>query len=304
MNMQQLRYVEAVGRYRHFGRAAENCHVTQPTLSIAVRNLEEELGIRLFERRPGEVRATLAGERILPRVRQILQQVESLRELGQQSADALSGMLRLGLVDGVGGFLLPRALPRLRRQAPGLSLFLEQDTAPCLLDQLHRGALDVILTPEEIRDASLCHRHLYDEPLVAVCPAGHPWSGRGDLRRGDVVRERLILPRQEQCLHHHVLRWLQEEFPGYPDAPVLEGGGVESILFMVQSGTGVSLLPCSLVPRSAVALGLMDVVPLAAPAPSRRLGMVWPVAGSRTVAVDLLAETLLATLEGCVRPLH
>ena len=187
MTLTELRYIVAVARERHFGRAAETCFVSQPTLSVAVKKLEDELGVTLFERGPGEVSVTPAGEQIVEQAQRVLEEASRIREIAAAGKDPLAGPLRLGAIYTIGPYLLPKLIPILRRTAPAM-LLIQENFTHRLAEELKSGEVDVILIALPFEAPGVVTRAVYDEPFLVAVPKGHPWENRArDLRR---ARER------------------------------------------------------------------------------------------------------------------
>jgi LysR family hydrogen peroxide-inducible transcriptional activator len=178
MTLTELRYIVAVARERHFGRAAETCFVSQPTLSVAVKKLEDELGVTLFERGPGEVSVTPAGQKIVEQAQRVLEEASRIRELAAAGRDPLAGSLRLGAIYTIGPYLLPKLIPILRKTAPAMQLLIQENFTHVLGDELKNGQVDVILVALPFEEPGIVTRAMYDEPFLVAVPKGHPWENR------------------------------------------------------------------------------------------------------------------------------
>ena len=178
MTLTELRYIVAVARERHFGRAAEACFVSQPTLSVAVKKLEEELGVTLFERGPGEVTVTPAGQPIVEQAQRVLEEASRIREIAAAGRDPLAGPLRLGAIYTIGPYLLPKLIPILRKNAPAMQLLIQENFTHRLAESLKSGEVDVILIALPFAEPGIETRAVYDEPFMVAVPKGHPWEGR------------------------------------------------------------------------------------------------------------------------------
>src|SRR5262245_54631771 len=175
MTLTELRYIVAVARERHFGRAAEACFVSQPTLSVAVKKLEEELGVPLFERGPGEVTVTPGGQRIVEQAQRVLEEASRIRELAAAGRDPLAGPLRLGAIYTIGPYLLPKLIPILRKSAPTMQLLIQENFTHRLAESLKNGDVDVILIALPFQEPAVETQAVYDEPFMVAIPKGHPW---------------------------------------------------------------------------------------------------------------------------------
>ena len=176
MTLTELRYIVAVARERHFGRAAEACFVSQPTLSVAVKKLEEELGVPLFERGAGEVTVTPAGQGIVEQAQRVLEEAARIKEIAAAGRDPLAGPLRLGAIYTIGPYLLPKLIPVLRKSAPAMQLLIQENFTHRLAEELKNGQVDAILIALPFEEPGIATRALYDEPFFVAVPKGHPWE--------------------------------------------------------------------------------------------------------------------------------
>jgi LysR family transcriptional regulator, hydrogen peroxide-inducible genes activator len=287
MTLTELRYVVAVARERHFGRAAEACFVSQPTLSVAVKKLEEELGVVLFERGPGEVTVTPPGQKIVEQAQRVLEEASRVREVAAASRDPLSGPLRLGAIYTIGPYLLPKLIPILRRNAPGMQLHIQENFTHRLGEALKSGEVDVILIALPFDEPGIETTAVYDEPFFAAVPRDHPWAQRKEITSRELRKESLLLLGEGHCFRDQVL-----EFCHSAHARAIEGGSLETIRQMVASGVGVTVLPSTSV-NPASSDPLIRVLPLK-PAPSRRVGLAWRRSFPRPEAIEVLRKAILA----------
>ena len=294
MNLKDLRYLVAVADERHFGRAAERCHVSQPTLSAQLRKLEEYLGVPLIERQPRRVALTETGEKIVERARLLLQQAEAIVELAKTDRDPLTGALKLALIPTAGPYLLPHVVGRLKRELPRLKLMLYEYQTEPLLEKLRAGELDVgIVALPVVRDG-LESLALYDEPFTLAVPAHHPLGERDKVRIEDLKGETLLLLEDGHCLREQAL-----EVCGrirVAEAQDYRATSLETLRQMVAAGHGVTLLPelAARVPVSAVR-GL-KIKRFVKPVPGRTIGAVWRKSTTRGQAIAALAATIRAAL--------
>src|SRR5690606_25518471 len=205
MTLTELRYAVAVARERHFGRAAEACYVSQPTLSVAVKKLEDELGVQLFERGPGEVTVTPAGQLVVEQAQRVLEEAARIKELAAAGRDPLAGPLRLGAIYTIGPYLLPRMIPILRRNAPSMQLFIQENFTHRLGEMLKSGEVDAILVALPFDEPGIESRALYDEPFFVAVPKGHPWEGRKRVTTDELTSESLLLLGEGHCFRDQVL---------------------------------------------------------------------------------------------------
>jgi len=296
VTLTELRYIVAVARERHFGRAAETCFVSQPTLSVAVKKLEEELGLQLFERGPGEVTITPAGRKIVEQAQRVLEEAARIREIAAAGRDPLAGPLRLGAIYTIGPYLLPKLIPILRRAAPAMQLHIQENFTHVLAEMLKRGEVDVILVALPFGEPGIETRAVYDEPFMVAVPRGHAWQGR---KRGvsseELAKESLLLLGEGHCFRDqvldicHVVRAKERS----PLARTVEGGSLETIRQMVAGGVGVTVLPSTSV-GSAGASDLIRVLPFSRPVPTRRVALAWRKSFPRPEAIEALRKAILA----------
>ncbi len=298
MTLTEMRYVIALARERHFGRAAEACHVSQPTLSVAIKKVEGQLGGALFERNAAEVRITPLGERVVNQARRVLEESVKLEEIAKEGRDPLTGPLRLGVIYTIAPYLLPPLIPALHQYAPAMPLFLKEDFTGNLVPALKSGELDVIVVALPIEEPGLVARAVYEEPFRVVVPAAHPWARRETVEPGELDGQDLLLLGQGNCFRDQVL----ESCPHLngPDAleHSLEGSSLETIRHMVASGAGVAVMPSTAADPLAGRESLVRVLPFAGTPPSRRVGLVWRVTFPRPQAIDAVRDAVL----GCRLP--
>ncbi len=304
MTLNELRYIVAVARERHFGRAAEACFVSQPTLSVAVKKLEDELGVSLFERGTGEVTITVVGHRIVEQAQRVLEEADGIRHLARHGKNPLAGMLRLGAIYTVGPYLLPRLIPRISEQAPEMPLVIEENFTSVLSERLKRGDLDVIVISLPFDEPGVLTRPIYDEPFVVLLPGDHPWSGQAAVGADQLGNEDVLLLGPGHCFRDQVLEvcpnCVKSTAGGNNLQRGLEGGSLETIRCMVASGVGITVLPCSAAAVDRFAEPLVRVLPFAGATPRRRVALAWRKSFSRLEAVDVLARAIRGADLSCV----
>jgi LysR family hydrogen peroxide-inducible transcriptional activator len=296
MTLTELRYIVAVARERHFGRAAEACFVSQPTLSVAVKKLEEELGVTLFERGPGEVSVTPPGQKIVEQAQRVLEEAARIRELAAAGRDPLAGPLRLGAIYTIGPYLLPKLIPILRKAAPAMPLLLQENFTHRLAESLKNGEVDVILIALPFEEPGVVTRALYDEPFLVAVPKGHPWEGRKRITSEELTKESLLLLGEGHCFRDQVLEICHtvrsRERSGL--ARTVEGGSLETIRQMVAGGVGVTVLPATSIGAGGMQSDLIRILPFARPTPERRVGLAWRRSFPRPEAIEVLRKSILA----------
>jgi len=295
MTLTELRYIVAVARVRHFGRAAETCFVSQPTLSVAVKKLEDELGVTLFERNPGEVSVTPAGQKILEQAQRVLEEAARIREIAAAGRDPLAGPLRLGAIYTIGPYLLPKLIPILRRLAPAMQLYIQENFTQRLGQALKGGEVDVILVALPFNEPGIVTRAVYDEPFLVAVPKGHRWEGRKRVSSEELTRESLLLLGEGHCFRDQVLDICHavRSKERSAIARTVEGGSLETIRQMVAGGVGVTVLPSTSISPSSGS-DLIRILPFARPVPSRRVGLAWRRSFPRPEAIEALRKAILA----------
>lgn len=307
MTLTELRYVVAVARSGHFGRAAESCHVSQPTLSVAIRRLEEELGLALFERSRGGATPTPDGEPIVRQAEQVLTEAATLQEMAEQARDTRHRRLRVGAIPTVGPYLFPHLIPRLRAAAPDMPLVVEEGLTHQLADSLRAGELDVLIVAEPFNMPGIATLDLYDEPFRVIMPTGHALSRQERIDPARLRTESLLLLGAGHCFRDQVLsvcpQCIDSTDGGRNGDPSLRATSLETIRHMVASGTGISIMPCTAVAGSEDDNGLLSVRPFTEPAPRRRIILAWRRSFPRASAVETLADMIRACELPGVQPL-
>lgn len=280
ITFRQLSYLEALARHQHFGRAAQECGVSQPALSMQLRELEEILGIELIERRPGAPMLTELGIEIAQRGGVILGAVRDLTDLAQHRANVLSGTLRLGVIPTLAPYILPNLLPKLDQEYPGLCLELLEAQTKVLLAELERGALDVLLLALPLKVASVETVHLFTDRFLLIVPADDPLSETVRVTSHDVEERKLILLEEGHCLRDQALEYCGKMRRAV--ASDLRATSLATVLQMVASGYGVTLLP-----EVAIDVELRDdrmkLLRFARPEPNRSIGLAWRRTSPRKV---------------------
>ena len=289
MTLTELRYVVAVAETRHFGQAAERCHVSQPSLSASVKNLEEELGVRLFERGKRGVFLTEAGEQIVAQARRTLEEAERVKTVARQGRDPLKGVLRLGIIHTIAPYLLPDLVAALRRAAPGMPLDVEENTTANLDRMLKAGELDAVILALPYDGPGIETVPLYEEVFRVVAPAKHALARRKSVAVEELDAGELLLLPVGHCFRDQVLDACLE-FSRPPEAG-RQGNSLETLRSMVASGLGVTVLPATaLTPRYASAL--VKTVEFSEPRPVRRVALASRRGFHRSAALEKLVGAI------------
>jgi len=303
MTLTDLRYLVALAHERHFGRAAEKCHVSQPTLSVAIKKVEDELGIQLFERSAAEVKITETGRRIVAQAEKVLMEAGQIQEIAAAGKDPLAGPLRVGVIYTIGPYLLPRLIPRVHQLAPRMPLIIQENYTTRLAEALKRGELDVIIISLPFEEAGIVAQPVYDEPFRVLIPAEHPWKDSENIDPDQLANDQLLLLGAGNCFRDQVL----EVCPHCRNVGglqrTLEGSSLETIRHMVATGLGVTVLPSSAADEMTLQNQLVAVRPFAEPQPMRRVALAWRVTYPRSGAIDILRTAILESELPGVRPL-
>lgn len=303
MTLTELRYIVALAREKHFGRAAEKCHVSQPTLSVAVKKLEDSLDIVLFERNSGEVRPTTIGEQVVAQAERVLSEAARVSEIAAAGRDPLAGPLRLGVIYTIGPWLLPALVPRLKQRAPKMPLIIAEGYTEVLVEKLKNFELDILVLALPVNEPGIVAQPVYDEPFRLLLPVSHPWVKQKALSTSQLLEEPLLMLGPGNCFRDQVLDLCARASHGQ-SPQVLESSSLETIRHMVASGVGVTVMPASSVDTLAKNDPLLRVRPFTEPTPTRRVGLVWRASFPRHQAIDIMRAALLDCQLPGTRPIH
>ncbi len=331
MTLTELRYIVAVAREKHFGRAAEACFVSQPTLSVAIKKLEEELDVKIFERGGAEMSVTPLGEDIVRQARTVIEQAAEIKEIAKRGRDPLAGALRLGIIYTIGPYLLPELVRQVIDKHPQMPLVLQEHFTAKLLELVRSGELDCAIIAEPFPDMGLAVAPLYDEPFMIATPAGHPFAERSSVSAAELKRETMLLLGTGHCFRDHVLEVCPEYARFSSNAEGIsksfEGSSLETIKHMVAAGMGITVVPSLSVPKEArtfarppqegtpphegatsyslgvgADIGHLRFVPFEAPIPTRRVVLIWRRSFTRYEAIAALRNAIYeCKLDGVTR---
>ena len=265
MTLTELRYIVTLANERHFGRAAEKCHVSQPTLSVALKKVEQRYGITLFERGSSEVRLTPIGEQVAQQAERVLEESIRLREIAEQGKNPLVGPFRLGVIYTIAPYLLPRLIPAIHAQAPSMPIYLYENFTARLAEQLRRGSLDAVIVAEPFAEPGIVSSPVYDEPFCVVLPTHHPLAAKQEIPPTDVAGENLLLLGNGNCFRDQV----------------------------------VPVSAANFWPRDET---LLQFRPFSEPAPRRRVVVAWRATFPRPQAIDVLRRAVADALPAGVLP--
>jgi len=291
ITLRQLRYLAILSEHRHFGRAAQACAVTQPALSMQIRDLEKELGVELVERRPGDVSLTEIGSEVVQRADHILGAIRDLEDFARHGGRPMTGRLRLGVIPSVAPYVLPPILPGLQRRYPDLRVELRETQTSALLDELVGGDLDVVMLALPIDAPDLSTLPLFEDPFLLAVPASDPRPASAKVSASDIDPQRLILLEEGHCLRDQALAYCAG---AHGDAR-LGATSLTTVMQMVANGYGMTLLP-----RVAVDVEVRDerikLLRFAEPAPGRTVGLAWRKTSPRKVDFIALGQLITDTL--------
>ena len=294
MTLTELRYIIAVADEKHFGRAASKCFVSQPTLSIGVKRLEDELGVTLFERSKTGVHLTAVAEQLVDKARKILHEVESFKELSDHVKDPFLAPLRVGAIYTIGPYLFPALLPALKTAEPRMKLYIEESFTGTLRQMLKRGQLDAIIVALPFTEPDIEVHELYTEPFEVLLPSNHPWASESSIPPKQLHTEHVLLLGEGHCFRDQVI----DACPALSRSAhernnlVAEGSSLETLRHMVASGLGVTVLPASAAGLENYAPGYLATRPFSKPEPSRTVAVAWRRQFPRTEAIDLLIDVI------------
>ncbi|WP_326535664.1 hydrogen peroxide-inducible genes activator [Pseudorhodoferax sp.] len=308
MTLTELKYIVAVAREKHFGKAAEACFVSQPTLSVAIKKLEEELDLKLFERSANEVTVTPLGEEIVRQAQSVLEQAANIKEIAKRGKDPLAGPLKLGVIYTIAPYLLPDLVRNAIARTPQMPLMLQENFTVKLLESVRTGELDCAIMAEPFPDAGLAIAPLYDEPFVAVVPTSHTLAAQDHITAAQLKAETMLLLGNGHCFRDHVLEVCPEFARFSSDAEGIrrsfEGSSLETIKHMVAAGMGVTLVPRLGVPSEALDRKggkrkradepYVKYLPFDGDPPTRRVVLAWRRSFTRYEAIAALRNAIYA----------
>ena len=297
MTLTELRYIVMLAKEQHFGRAAERCFVSQPTLSIAVKKLEDELGISLFERTKSRVRPTPTGERIVIQAQQILEQTSAIKDLASEGKDQLSSPLSVGAIFTIGSYLFPHLIPKLRQSVKEMPLIIEEGYTATLRSRLRNGELDVVILSLPFVEPDVVTQQIYEEPFVVLLPPDHPLVKQKLISFEDIATENLLLLGEGHCFRDQIL----DAFPLFrksvedsksPVRTATEGSSLETLRHMVASGLGITILPYSAALNTHYTADSLVIRKFEEPVPSRTVALAWRASFPRHKAIDALRNAI------------
>jgi len=270
MNIREMSYVVAVADLHNFSRAAEQCHVSQPTLSAQIKKLEESLQMKIFERNNKRVMVTEEGKSIIQSARHILQEVETIKEIAESARNPFTGKFRLGAFPTLSTYIFPDLVPEIKKLMPDLRLILIEEKTAVLIDRLHKGEIDAALLAMPIHEDAFEISTLFDDQFFLAVPTDHPLNINTEIELDELAKHRLLLLEEGHCLRDNALEICQQH--NISEEQEFRATGLETLRQMVKAGTGITLMPEIAInpPESGI-----HYIPFKKPAPYRTIGLVY-----------------------------
>ena len=298
MNLRDLRYLVALADLKHFGRAAEACFVSQPTLSTQIKKFEDELGVPLIERNPRNVMLTDVGVAVVARARAMLHEADQIKNIARRAKDPESGTVKIGIFPTLGPYLLPHVVPNIVKKFPKLELMLFEEKTESVLKKLHDGDLDAGIIALPIHDDTLHTEFLFEESFVLAVPKGSALAKLKKIKLSDLANERLLLLDDGHCLRDQALEVCQ--MAGVGERAGFRATSLETLRHMVSANVGMTLLPALTVQPPVPPTPNVVLIPFAAPVPNRRIAIVWRRTSALTVFLQQLVPLLKTLPKGAL----
>lgn len=291
MTLVELKYLLALAKEQHFGRAAKQCHVSQPTLSVAINKLESRLDVAIFERHKNSIRITPIGEKLVIQAQRILEEVDAFKVIANSAQNQLDAPLRLGGIYTIAPYLFPNLIPELRKIAPHMPLIINEDFTANLRGKLQRGELDAIFIALPFEEASVVVKPLYEEQFMVLLPKNHSLAQKDAVRRDALRQENTLLLGEGHCFRDQILETCPQCHNPEGMQQTVEGTSLETLRHMVASGMGITILPSTATQVKNYSRSLC-VKPFASKAPKRVVALAWRASFPRTKAIDVLIKAL------------
>lgn len=288
MTLNELKFIVALAKSRNFRKAAELCFVSQPALSLAVKKLEDELGVMLFERSRNDVTMTAVGELVVEQATRVIEESKRVKEIAKQGNNQLAGPLKLGVIYSVGPYLLPEIIPILRKTASEMPLIVEENLTSNLETQLRNGVIDVAIIALPFELSGVVTMPLYEEEFMVVVPSDHDWANRQEVDATELADEKVLLLSSGHCFSNQVV----QACPSLSrNGEVLQGNSLDTVRNMVASNLGITVLPASAT-ISRYQTPLVKAIPFKKPIPTRKIALAWRKSYGRVQAVDEIAKAI------------
>ena len=288
MTLNELKFAVALAKARNFRKAAEVCFVSQPALSLAVKKLEDELGVMLFERNRNDVTMTAVGELVIEQAMRVIEEASRVKEIARQGNNQLIGPLKLGVIYSIGPYLLPEIIPFLRETAPEMPLIVEENLTAHLEAQLRNGVIDAAIVALPFAVPGIKTIPLYEEEFMVVVPSSHAWAKRDSIDAGELADEKILLLNSGHCFSNQVLQACPRLSR---NGEVLQGNSLDTVRNMVASNLGITVLPKSAT-IARYQNPLIQVIPFTQPAPKRQVALAWRKSFGREKAVEEVAKAI------------
>lgn len=307
MTLTELRYIVTLAQEQHFGRAAERCHVSQPTLSIAVKKLEEDLEMVIFERSKNRVYATPLGEKIVDQAQKVLEQASSIRDIANEGKDQLLSPLSIGAIFTVGPYLFPNLIPEIQSLAPEMPLYVEETFTATLRRRIRQGELDALVVSLPFTEADVVTQPLYDENFVVLMAKDHPLNAHETISPEQLEEFNVLLMGEGHCFRNQVLEFCPNLKPSMDSKQgqirtAKEGSSLETLKYMVSSRLGITILPESAANADATINTSLTIRRFVEPQPKRTVALAWRASFPRLKAIDVLRDAIKKSV--CTQPAH
>ncbi len=297
MTLTELRYIVTLAQEQHFGRAADRCNVSQPTLSIAVKKLEDELGTALFERSKTRVNPTPLGEKIIEQAQRVIEQAAAIRDIATSGKNQLTSPFHLGAIFTIGPYLFPKLIPELQKSAKDMPLYIEESYTATLRQRIRHGDLDAILVALPFTESDVVTQALYDEHFVILMDRQHPLSGKHAIHPDQLNDYNVLLLGEGHCFRDQVIEACPNLKPSLDDPQgkirtASEGSSLETLKYMVASGLGITILPESAAIAGHTSSELLIARPFVEPVPKRTVALAWRASFPRLNAIDAVRDAI------------
>lgn len=287
MNLRDLKYLVTVADLQNFSLAAERCFVSQPTLSMQIKKLEESLGVAVFERNKRSVTITEAGVQIIAAARRVLADAELIEQIAVNCSDPLGGSFRLGAVNTLASYLFPIAVPAIREAFPKLKLLLVEEKTATLIEQIHNGKCDAAFLALPVDDPAMVSIKLFEDPFLLAVPSGHALTAQAQIDPMSLQELKLLLLDEGHCLRDQALDVCYRH--GGLEEPDFRATSLETLRMMVKAGTGLTLMPSLAARQDEEGI---SYIPFIEPAPKRIIGLVWRKTSARRALLEKVCEVL------------
>lgn len=300
MTLTELRYIVTLAQEQHFGRAAEKCNVSQPTLSIAVKKLEDELDTVLFERSKTRVSPTPLGERVIEQAQRVIEQAAAIRDIANSGKNQLTSPLHLGAIFTIGPYLFPKLIPQLQNAAAEMPLYIEESYTANLRRRIRQGELDAIIVALPFTEADVVTQPLYEESFVILMDSKHPLCSETAVHPDQLSEFNVLLLGQGHCFRDQVIAACPNLKPSIDDPQgkirtAAEGSSLETLKYMVASGLGITILPESAAKTLHASSHLLTTRPFVDPVPKRTVALAWRASFPRLKAIDVLRNAIVSS---------